>query len=378
LDFFLSGFNVDLNITFEKQYSCLCGIPTDFIQQKIIPFVICDEKENLLKLIIENYDGYCFHPKQEQKLINPTLLLYFFDKVQRNHEIPEKLLDEKVSLSENAIKFALKCENHQEILKHLIIENSLKNEKPFSKKLDLQNLQKESAKFIDYLFYVGALTYIRNDKTRFTIPNILAREEYINEIISVSDLVLQDDSIKRFQLAVKALLKDKNIDPLCDEVKKHKLSHLKFNDVEHSMEQDVKTGFLFALSLAGQKIESECIAENKYADLFLFLKEQKIHIEFKNVKTQEIIQYSKIKSWQELTEKSKDIDEMTNDDVMNLKLIIFPTDKTKNVKNQNTINEYFSKKNLSNDKIVKDKWNELINQTKENKKIIGTISTKTN
>ena len=112
-----------------------------------------------MQIIINNYNGYIFHPQQQKKLINPTLLSYLFDEIQRNHEIPKRLIDENVSLSDNAIKFAMKCYEHQNLLGKMITQDSILNQTAFSKKLDMKNIKNEKSTFIDYLFYVGALTF---------------------------------------------------------------------------------------------------------------------------------------------------------------------------------------------------------------------------
>ncbi len=84
------------------------------------------------------------------------------------------------------------------------------------------------------------------------------------------------------------------MEPLCIEVYKHKLSHLKFNDNIHSKEQDVKTGFLFALSIAGHEIESKYkIKMHLIKFLDLLLTKSNIHMEFKNVPILDLIGYKK-------------------------------------------------------------------------------------
>ena len=39
------------------------------------------DKEELLKLILENYDGYLFDPDAKEQMVNPTLFLYLLDIV---------------------------------------------------------------------------------------------------------------------------------------------------------------------------------------------------------------------------------------------------------------------------------------------------------
>lgn len=110
-----SGFNIATNLTFNKKYAQLCGIEKESAEEAVRLLKYDGDKEQLMKIIIENYGGYCFHSDQQNDLIHPTLLLYFLDKVQSDEEIPRKLNDNNVSFSK-VIIFALK---NQEFAKHL-------------------------------------------------------------------------------------------------------------------------------------------------------------------------------------------------------------------------------------------------------------------
>ena len=292
-------------------------------------------------------------------MVHPTLLLYLLDRIQNENIIPSTLIDENVSLSDN-IRFALNCKNHEEILKSLLTHPPYikVEEEPFATRFDLLSIQNNKTCFVEFLYYMGALTRVNGNELLFEIPNLVTKTEYLQEIMSASGLILRLDSKHRFELAINELITNKNIEPLCEEIKKHKLSHLKFNDSLHSKEQDVKTGFLFAFSIADQKIKSEFpipIGDKKFNSLNLYLEEAKIHIQCKNV-TLKDLGYPENANWKFLNDVSEEIDNKKREEVMQLS-----NEKKLDLKNkQQTLDKMFkSKKNP----YVQSVWNELINQT---------------
>ncbi len=47
---------------------------------------------------------------------------------------------------------------------------------------------------------MGALTYVKNEEIKFKIPNEIAKNEYLEEILRISCLTLTKNSIQKFQI----------------------------------------------------------------------------------------------------------------------------------------------------------------------------------
>ena len=51
------------------------------------------------------YNGYTFLPNAKGALYNPTLTLYFLDKLQLDREPPQKLLDVNLAMDRNKLEY---------------------------------------------------------------------------------------------------------------------------------------------------------------------------------------------------------------------------------------------------------------------------------
>ena len=307
---FTSGFNIALNLTHLLSYSALCGIEKKDLERAIGSLDYKD-KNKLIEIMIDNYNGYKFHPEQKEKLINPTLANYFLTNLKRDGHPPIILLDENTSLSDNAIKLILENYTSEELVRKLIVDKTIQSE--IGKNINFENIKNEESSMILFLYYLGALTHDKIDrfnKNHLTIPNEITRNEYLNEILKISHLNVLSD-LEGLRKAVNNLIPNKDIKPLCQAIDKNNLSHLRFNDVVHFRVMDLKAVFIFALSLTGHRkiLQNEYHVKmdklEGYLDLVL-LSEEKIHIELKNI-TKAQLNWNVKLDWTELTQKHLDL-----------------------------------------------------------------------
>jgi hypothetical protein len=99
-----SGFNTATDISLERTMHALCGFTEAEIHQ--VAQQISEQngfdpvqQTGLTQLMRTFYNGYAFHPAVPAAIYNPTLSLYFFDKVQREDEPPQQLLDVNLALA---------------------------------------------------------------------------------------------------------------------------------------------------------------------------------------------------------------------------------------------------------------------------------------
>ena len=130
-----------------------------------------EKVEHLEKVIYENYNGYYFH-HQVGGLINPTLFCYIMEAVQENLRIPKLLKDENVSISENAaVRVILQNAHSEPVLKQLIISGKYKLNKPLESKLDCLELMEDEHSLVQYIYYMGGLTRVKDNENILVIPN---------------------------------------------------------------------------------------------------------------------------------------------------------------------------------------------------------------
>ena len=114
--------------------------------------------------------------------------------------------------------------------------------------MDCLELIEDEHSLVQYIYYMGGLTRVKDNENILVIPNKIAKRNILKEILKINRAI---DSCDDLRIAINDLVQKNNIKPMSEIIIKHKLLHLKLNDVVHSNEQDVKTAFMFALSLSG-------------------------------------------------------------------------------------------------------------------------------
>jgi len=199
---------------------------------------------------------------------------------------------------------------------------------------DMMNLlQTNSMYILSFLYYLGALTqtFLPKGKeigTVFKIPNQVIKSVFLDNIKQrlLVDERIQIDLIQ----AVNELIEERNIESICKLIEKHFLSHLKGNESVFSLENSVKMSFLLGFNLSGRKMKVEVEYKEKeerrsrWADLVI--PQEKIHLEFKNIKVGEIVlkdgrSYNPdVNSWDEGVAYAHEIGKLSDREVMELNL----------------------------------------------------------
>ena len=352
-----SGYNISRNVSHSLRFAELCGIKKDDVKRAIgsLKHVNLEEKLNLEKVIYENYNGYYFH-HQVGGLINPTLFCYIMEAVQENLRIPKLLKDENVSISENAaVRVILQNAHSEPVLKQLIISGKYKLNKPLESKLDCLELMEDEHSLVQYIYYMGGLTRVKDNENILVIPNKIAKQEYFEEILKINRRQIAIDSCDDLRVAINDLVQKNNIKPLCEIIIRHKLLHLKLNNVVHSKEQDVKTAFMFALSLGGfeKQVQNEHYIQKYNKSIDLFIQECSIHFEFKNITIDEL----DLTTSMDCSVKTAESEKLKT----KTKAQLFPLKVTKTFDGRSYATT------------VKHIWEGLLEQTKENKNFLEEI-----
>ncbi|MBU1668523.1 AAA family ATPase, partial [bacterium] len=131
MDSMTSGFNIARDVTNNERYNHALGFTrqeTLSILQQI--FDRCNrEKEELLELVTQWYNGYKFNTKAEETIFNPNMLLYFMNEFDFNDcTNPQNMLDANIASDYGKIMRLFKLGDREEnfkVLESLIKDNEI-------------------------------------------------------------------------------------------------------------------------------------------------------------------------------------------------------------------------------------------------------------
>src|SRR6056297_1800635 len=97
LDDLTSGFNIAKNITLNREYNTALGFTQKEVEKMLDYYNILPEekKKTALEDMKQYYNGYLFHPKEEERLYNPDIVLHFMDSFKEGR-YPDVMLDMNV------------------------------------------------------------------------------------------------------------------------------------------------------------------------------------------------------------------------------------------------------------------------------------------
>ena len=161
------------------------GFTYEEVNTLLSNIVLEKDREEIHKLIIENYGGYLFHKKASERVCNPTLVMYLLDYYQKFQTIPESLMDKNVVL--NCVKMVNLLKLHDGLYYEELLEQLLKKDKVIGQ---LTNNFDLSVPFfeddiISLLYYFGYLTIKEEGFGRiiyFQIPNKVISNLLQNEL----------------------------------------------------------------------------------------------------------------------------------------------------------------------------------------------------
>ncbi len=385
LNDFTSGFNIAKHITHDERFAEMCGLTHENVRNGL-NWLTEEEIEQHLNTMTEYYDGLMFHPDQKNRLFNTTLAIYYMDYLAQHGKAPNgrKLIDSNIQPSESVFNILSNTPLCLQIVTKLLSSN--KNEIYSAEEIidviatkNMMNLIVKDELFVmSLMYYLGALTQDKlpeNVKTGtvFRIPNKVIRKEYIDTLSQ--RFQINKASAQKIQLAITALLREKDIGPICQFAEEH-FQTLMGNAVKFQNEKDLQALFVYGFYFYGKTVQGEqefMFTDNegkgRYAD-FLFQPDDAVHIEFKNIKTSSLIvegetfdEWKNSVSWDIGYSLNDRLQEMSDEQIMELpvretasnpKYYIFAKDSNGN----------YLKKDLKN---VYDVWVNLLKQTKMNK-----------
>ena len=179
LDSLTSGFNIGSDITRDEQFNEMLG----FTKEELIELMKCqniskEEQEEILPIMKENYDGYKFSLKANEKIYNSNMCLFFLKDYVRLGRIPEQLVDVNIASDYSKIGKMLdlcKGENREQIIEKTVSGEGILTELVEKFNPSIEFTEKE---MISMLYYLGYLTIIEEQLgfAKLAIPNKVMKE----------------------------------------------------------------------------------------------------------------------------------------------------------------------------------------------------------
>ncbi|MBQ8379278.1 MAG: AAA family ATPase, partial [Clostridia bacterium] len=179
LDSLTSGFNICSDETQDRSFNEMLG----FTKEELIKLMNNQEIDNemqeiLLPIMKENYDGYKFNYRAQEKIYNSNMCLYFLNQYTKYKEIPDKLVD--VNIASDYSKLSKMLELCRGDKKRKILEKTVSGDGIAVEIVQKFNpvMEFQEEEFTSMLFYLGYLT-INGEQagyTTLTIPNKVMKE----------------------------------------------------------------------------------------------------------------------------------------------------------------------------------------------------------
>ena len=337
LDSMTSGFNIIKDETQDRTFNEMMGFTEEELKILMKEQEISEEEQKeLLPIMKENYDGYKFSLKGEERIYNSNMCLYFLNEYVKYKEIPEKLVDVNIASDYNKIGSMLRLcrnENRLDIIEKTVSGKGIVAEITEKFNPEIAFGEKE---MVSMLYYLGYLT-IEDEVVgypKLNIPNRVMKEiysEYFLKILNEEEN-LNIDSSYYTEIGIEIALEGK-IDKAVELLQKY-LSNLSNRDYQRFDEKYIKLIFYcIMMNLKIYTVKSEMEVEREYPDIVLIPREMDkgynaIMIELKYLKkTEEGKLEEKQKEAKEQIEKYSNTEEMKAIKNLNKYTVIAVNDK---------------------------------------------------
>ena len=274
-----SGYNVTENLSQRPRFHDLCGFTETELRRTLEAVAAAqgfdaDQVETALSLMRDFYNGYRFSFQRDERIYNPTLVLYFLKRLAEDSIFPEQLLDENLAMDRNRMQYVARLP-HGETL----INRALNPVEPLAISQlvnrfgvqDMLTAPRDPDFLATLLYYFGVLTLAGRDaigKLQLTIPNQVIRKLYVERL--QEQLLPHYEEQEQRQQVVERFYTTGDLGPLCELLEQKYFKVFDNRDLRWSNELVVKTAFLVTLfNDAFYIMDSEPALERRYGDLLL-------------------------------------------------------------------------------------------------------------
>ncbi|MDR3093278.1 MAG: ATP-binding protein [Bacteroidales bacterium] len=269
LDDLTSGFNISNSLSLKERYNEMLGFTKDEVEWLR---EVTGVDKSLIKVDMEFlYNGYLFHSKADNKVYNPSMILYFFDQITTCENNPEYIIDENLKMDYGRLRRLVSDEQNSATLLTIAQDNSILSD--ITLKFSIDELH-ENKSFVSLLFYMGLVTIERAEEgtLRLKIPNYSIRTVYWEYIMRLTQDRNEDVLIDFSELkaSIRELAFRENPTLFIDYVSRSIFSRLSNRDLQRFNEKYIK--ILLLSSLMQSKLYlpiTEMEVTQGYADIYL-------------------------------------------------------------------------------------------------------------
>ena len=337
LDSLTSGFNICSDKTRDRDFNEMMGFTEEELKQIMKNQNIDKEKqEEILPIMRENYDGYKFSLKANEKMYNSNMCLYFLNEYVRFQEIPEQLVDMNIASDYSKIGKMLdlcKGEKREEIIEKTVSGEGILTEITGKFNPAIEFTETDLASL---LYYLGYLTIKKEElgKAELVIPNKVMKEIYSEYFIKILNKEAQMEiEIDEYNEILREIALEGKIDKIVEMLQKY-LKNLSNRDYQRFDEKYIKLIFYcIAMNLKIYRVKSEMEVEREYPDIVLIPRDRSkgynaIIVEFKYLKKDEANKIEeKQKEAEEQIKRYNSYEELKDIEKMNKYTIVVINDK---------------------------------------------------
>ena len=270
LDDLTSGFNIAVNLSIEQTYNEMLGFTQAEVDALMTEAGVDPARINVDMSLY--YNGYLFHPEGENRLYNPSMVLYFFGRILRDGKITlTNIIDTNLKTDYGRLKRLVQSDKSRDSLIQIAKEGSIvaKVIEKFS-----MDMMFNDDYFVSLLFYMGLITIKEPElsELRLSIPNYSIETvywEYIRRLTQESSPLMSVET-RPLTDAIKAMALEGDLYPYIDYVSQNAFSKLADKDLRHFDEKYIKLlllAYLFQSEIYIPMSEYETGAG--YTDIFL-------------------------------------------------------------------------------------------------------------
>jgi hypothetical protein len=277
-----SGYNIAKNIYFDPDLNDLCGFTKKEVKNAIKKIAIkcqLDEKKAKISLDIMRtyYNGYSFSYEADEYVYNPTLAIYFLEKLNKQCKYPREMLDENLATDHAKLEYISKIKKGRQLILELVENDNKIIISQLAKRFGIQRIISDTSKDVtfmaSFLYYFGVLTMAGETelgKLILKVPNLVTQGLYFERI---REMLLPDPSERDDGVLAAEKLYQGNIKPVSEFIEQRFFKIFSNRDYRWANELTVKTAFLTLLYNDILYImDSEKEIDRKFTDLTMIIR----------------------------------------------------------------------------------------------------------
>ncbi|GHT41598.1 hypothetical protein FACS189437_08690 [Bacteroidia bacterium] len=170
-----SGFNISVNLTSKAKYNEMMGFTRKEVDALMKETGV---DPSLINVDMEMYyDGYLFNETGENRVYNPSMILYFFNQLLDEGKSPKNIIDPNLKTDYNRLRRLVQDKQNRETLMEIVQNNGIISN--IISEFSIDRLE-DTNYFISLLFYMGLLTIDKYEEGALylKIPNYSIRTIY--------------------------------------------------------------------------------------------------------------------------------------------------------------------------------------------------------